>query len=137
MILRPPRSSRTYTLFLDPTRFPSLHLGDHRLGVDVGRAEQFERARCPPALAERCALDHHGAGIGARHIDVRGVGAGIDPHAVLRPAEAGAFGLPALHRDHAVIDIEPEVADEPMRSEEHTSELQSLMRTSYAVFCLK
>src|SRR3546814_6459904 len=32
-------------------------------------------------------------------------------------------------------------ADDPMagddRSEEHTSELQSLMRTSYAVFCLK
>src|SRR3546814_6780268 len=25
----------------------------------------------------------------------------------------------------------------PHRSEEHTSELQSLMRTSYAVFCLK
>src|SRR3546814_7597505 len=25
----------------------------------------------------------------------------------------------------------------PKRSEEHTSELQSLMRTSYAVFCLK
>src|SRR3546814_8808170 len=29
------------------------------------------------------------------------------------------------------------VADELMRSEEHTSELQSLMRISYAVFCLK
>src|SRR3546814_7014038 len=28
-------------------------------------------------------------------------------------------------------------ADPPMRSEEHTSELQSLMRISYAVFCLK
>src|SRR3546814_6934495 len=28
-------------------------------------------------------------------------------------------------------------AAEPMRSEEHTSELQSLMRISYAVFCLK
>src|SRR3546814_2584096 len=27
--------------------------------------------------------------------------------------------------------------DKPMRSEEHTSELQSLMRNSYAVFCLK
>src|SRR3546814_6527087 len=26
---------------------------------------------------------------------------------------------------------------DPRRSEEHTSELQSLMRTSYAVFCLK
>src|SRR3546814_7444037 len=35
---------------------------------------------------------------------------------------------------------EPEVAArglEPRRSEEHTSELQSLMRISYAVFCLK
>src|SRR3546814_3681610 len=28
-------------------------------------------------------------------------------------------------------------APAPVRSEEHTSELQSLMRTSYAVFCLK
>src|SRR3546814_8646093 len=27
--------------------------------------------------------------------------------------------------------------DHPLRSEEHTSELQSLMRISYAVFCLK
>src|SRR3546814_7784352 len=30
-----------------------------------------------------------------------------------------------------------EVEGEPRRSEEHTSELQSLMRISYAVFCLK
>src|SRR3546814_4654073 len=29
------------------------------------------------------------------------------------------------------------VLDLPLRSEEHTSELQSLMRISYAVFCLK
>src|SRR3546814_6696799 len=29
------------------------------------------------------------------------------------------------------------VVEEGMRSEEHTSELQSLMRISYAVFCLK
>src|SRR3546814_6070416 len=28
-------------------------------------------------------------------------------------------------------------ATDPLRSEEHTSELQSLMRISYAVFCLK
>src|SRR3546814_6530314 len=33
----------------------------------------------------------------------------------------------ALSYDHRLVD----------RSEEHTSELQSLMRTSYAVFCLK
>src|SRR3546814_9706378 len=32
-------------------------------------------------------------------------------------------------------DVMQQVA--PLRSEEHTSELQSLMRTSYAVFCLK
>src|SRR3546814_3214745 len=33
--------------------------------------------------------------------------------------------------------ITPAQAIEPPRSEEHTSELQSLMRISYAVFCLK
>src|SRR3546814_5823246 len=30
-----------------------------------------------------------------------------------------------------------QIARQPRRSEEHTSELQSLMRISYAVFCLK
>src|SRR3546814_8627387 len=33
------------------------------------------------------------------------------------------------------VDLHP--ADRAARSEEHTSELQSLMRSSYAVFCLK
>src|SRR3546814_8651579 len=32
---------------------------------------------------------------------------------------------------------DPILAPRPSRSEEHTSELQSLMRISYAVFCLK
>src|SRR3546814_4166973 len=40
------------------------------------------------------------------------------------------------------IIVDPELADQSnahrvRRSEEHTSELQSLMRISYAVFCLK
>src|SRR3546814_5285763 len=35
----------------------------------------------------------------------------------------------------APLDVLPELI--PERSEEHTSELQSLMRNSYAVFCLK
>src|SRR3546814_6370125 len=39
-----------------------------------------------------------------------------------------AHGKPKLHIKWA---------DAPRRSEEHTSELQSLMRISYAVFCLK
>src|SRR3546814_4913040 len=39
-------------------------------------------------------------------------------------------GIPASH-------IRPAHADGDDRSEEHTSDLQSLMRISYAVFCLK
>src|SRR3546814_5735054 len=52
-----------------------------------------------------------------------------------------ALASPALARDgrNPGIDVEAglHVAIEQARSEEHTSELQSLMRISYAVFCLK
>src|SRR3546814_10897853 len=42
-----------------------------------------------------------------------------------------------LDRDDLVI-LAPYILPDPgLRSEEHTSELQSLMRISYAVFCLK
>src|SRR3546814_4251686 len=52
--------------------------------------------------------------------------------------------LPSPSDDTETIDV-PQVGETdehahnqvPRRSEEHTSELQSLMRTSYAVFCLK
>src|SRR3546814_4298829 len=44
----------------------------------------------------------------------------------------GRIGVPRVQRGRADI-----VADQRRRSEEHTSELQSLMRISYAVFCLK
>src|SRR3546814_127135 len=40
-------------------------------------------------------------------------------------------------KDKAFISIHIPPEAWPLRSEEHTSELQSLMRTSYAVFCLK
>src|SRR3546814_5130768 len=44
-------------------------------------------------------------------------------------------------RDHGEIDAlaadRQRADDQAQRSEEHTSELQSLMRISYAVFCLK
>src|SRR3546814_5188903 len=42
------------------------------------------------------------------------------------------FGL-----DKVLMLNEPEMIRHVLRSEEHTSELQSLMRISYAVFCLK
>src|SRR3546814_4602621 len=41
------------------------------------------------------------------------------------------------HLARAVIEHVPQVAVAVHRSEEHTSELQSLMRISYAVFCLR
>src|SRR3546814_6083315 len=48
--------------------------------------------------------------------------------------DADAFGA-KFAREYAGDAVERELGDR--RSEEHTSELQSLMRTSYAVFCLK
>src|SRR3546814_6191203 len=83
MIRRPPRSTRTDTLFPYTTLFRS--------------------PRCP----RREAAEHH------------------------RRA-------PAQHRSPRGVSSSPFQGDfAARRSEEHTSELQSLMRISYAVFCLK
>src|SRR3546814_10129081 len=93
MILRPPRSTRTDTLFPYTTLFRSLPLsvviaeGDIR-SVRVGHAD-IARRRAQITLG---AYQHN-------------------------------RGKMACHHGG--------------RSEEHTSELQSLMRISYAVFCLK
>src|SRR3546814_1126718 len=52
-------------------------------------------------------------------------------------------GGDGIHRDVAVVPLadqreqHADPAVEAVRSEEHTSELQSLMRISYAVFCLQ
>src|SRR3546814_3083020 len=45
--------------------------------------------------------------------------------------------LRVLHRAHLAPQAHGVIARRALRSEEHTSELQSLMRISYAVFCLK
>src|SRR3546814_3756355 len=61
----------------------------------------------------------------------------------LRSLAAGTTtaGILAIARDfrarHPHIPLVLMGYANPMRSEEHTSELQSLMRSSYAVFCLK
>src|SRR3546814_8462382 len=52
-----------------------------------------------------------------------------------RRLHAEAFRLAAGAA--AINELEHEDASSKARSEEHTSELQSLMRISYAVFCLK
>src|SRR3546814_2714352 len=48
-----------------------------------------------------------------------------------------ALGIGGLPRGRVVEIYGPESSGKTTRSEEHTSELQSLMRISYAVFCLK
>src|SRR3546814_2208070 len=55
-----------------------------------------------------------------------------------QPIVAGRSAQSFGHRrDRVHRIIIPRTAEEGQRSEEHTSELQSLMRISYAVFCLK
>src|SRR3546814_8761390 len=60
-------------------------------------------------------------------------------------SERLADGIPQIRSDITTLGVEFGFAPwrwivkcrQPTRSEEHTSELQSLMRISYAVFCLK
>src|SRR3546814_9855096 len=54
-----------------------------------------------------------------------------------RVADRDQRNLPHQHRRHRPLQWHRHGGDDLGRSEEHTSELQSLMRTSYAVFCLK
>src|SRR3546814_4949534 len=61
--------------------------------------------------------------------------------AILEGRPIDVFGEGDMRRDFTYIDdiVTGVLAalDNPPRSEEHTSELQSLMRISYAVFCLQ
>src|SRR3546814_2542131 len=109
MIRRPPRSTRTDTLFPYTTLFRSQH----------GFAEAvFQRVQGY--------LD----GIAHRDFEFSGfVPELFDRH--------NAFRLQARIDDHHIgADFDHHTGNDG-RSEEHTSELQSLMRISYAVFCLK
>src|SRR3546814_3697835 len=102
MVLRPPRTTRTDTLFPYTALFRSTARTDQR------------RHRGVPLLALVV---------------------------VERGAERGEILLVALQRALADLRLQRTAcaAARPRaaRSEEHTSELQSLMRISYAVFCLK
>src|SRR3546814_6664446 len=77
-----------------------------------------------------------------RAVDEPGAVARRDVH-LDRRLEAALVPVAAGHDMGAVADVERVAGgvrahpDVVARSEEHTSELQSLMRISYAVFCLK
>src|SRR3546814_1683732 len=53
-------------------------------------------------------------------------------HGCVRVEDAAGFARILAEQDGSILQFEEALA----RSEEHTSELQSLMRISYAVFCL-
>src|SRR3546814_6650767 len=101
MIRRPPRSTRTDTLFPYTTLFRSARLLRPRAypGVRIRRDPDAPRREVRPVPAHR----------------------------------TGRARRMPLVADVADVDR----AGDRRRSEEHTSELQSLMRISYAVFCLK
>src|SRR3546814_3639438 len=48
-----------------------------------------------------------------------------------------AYALSEAGYETVMVNCNPETVSTDYRSEEHTSELQSLMHISYAVFCLK
>src|SRR3546814_8753599 len=117
MLRRPPRSTRPDTLFPYTTLF--------RSGIFVFRPDSFaqELRTFAPELAQAA----EGAVEAGRLVD----GAFVLDRA--RFAQA-----PKRSIDYALLEHTRAAAVVPAsRSEEHTSELQSLMRTSYAVFCLK
>src|SRR3546814_3424940 len=120
MIRPPPRSKRTDTLFPYTTLV--------RSGLQVLRDGRLHVA---PVVGQR--LDD-GGDHQALHIGARGV-VGAEAMALLRVERALQQGA-----EDGRLDVLPLVLggeQQQGRSEEHTSELQSLMRISYAVFCLK
>src|SRR3546814_5391834 len=126
MTRRPPRSTRTDTLFPYTTLFRACVRADtiaaHGAGRHADRVlAQVEVAglvlQVAPQAMQVDRVLHH------RVVDQH------DAHA-LAVVEADRFGL-----GEADAVETPDVALH--RSEEHTSELQSLMRNSYAVFCVK
>src|SRR3546814_4344391 len=114
MLRPPPRSTRTDTLFPSPTLFRSA------AACLVVAEDRLNELNLEPAAWL-----------------VGWAAAGCDP------ARMGIGPVPAVQRlfartglgwdDIDLIELNEAFA----RSEEHTSELQSLMRISYAVFCLK
>src|SRR3546814_3640676 len=151
MIRRPPRSTRTDTLFPYTTLFRSdwsvarVEVSVPLLRLDLGDAK-WNRAALGRNLLD--GDDHPAAtfvstrveGIDDTHASVfgtltlRGVSREVKLDVVFNQLER--YPLPPWTRTVG-FSATTTISREAFRSEEHTSELQSLMRISYAVFCLK
>src|SRR3546814_5559473 len=121
MSLLPRVSTRKYTLFSDTASCQS-----------CGRAVEID-PRAGSAALRRSGLAAHARASARYHRPGRPDR--DHPHGACPPALA-----PCLWRrgaEGARHPIAPGTRDAANRSEEHTSELQSLMRISYDVFCLK
>src|SRR3546814_8971745 len=120
MIARPPQSTRTDTLVPYTTLFRSPHDAD-KLGRRQAIIERRRDAARPDRAEERLQV--------AVRIEREDADAILLADAEATEQARTAPG-PIVQRRIA----QPLVT---LRSEEHTSELQSLMRLSYAAFCLK
>src|SRR3546814_976766 len=121
MIRRPPRSTRTYTLFPYTTLL---------LSARPRLPAAFDRGR---GGRRHAAAGSRTAGAAARRAARRAL---RRPRAAALAAVAVGTGRPAARRRSAAFTASDRMAARPGRSEEHTSELPSLMRTPSALFCL-
>src|SRR3546814_7115137 len=129
MIRRPPRSTRTDTRFPYTTLFRSLQVGDTITVSILGREIEAKIASFREINWDT---------MGFNFVVIFAPGTLEDaPHSFMATISMPADEEPAFSR--AVANAFPSVSVIRVkeRSEEHTSELQSLMRNSYAVFCLK
>src|SRR3546814_7540015 len=133
MIRRPPRSTRTDTLFPYPTLFRSLK-SDYDIGLDDRALAQLTHVS--RLLDERLNRQpqRNAAYVGESAFAHKG---GLHVSAVAKDPRTYEHIDPALvgNRRHIVVSDQAGRANilARLRSEEHTSELQSLMRISYHV----
>src|SRR3546814_13654019 len=145
MIRRPPRSTRTDTLFPTTTLFRS---DPGELIVTIENAAELQLQQPHVVRLETRPPNLEGSGeITMRDLvknalrmrpdriilgEVRGAEA-VDMLQAMNTGHDGSLGTLHANRPREALTR----LENMIRSEEHTSELQSLMRISYAVFCLK
>src|SRR3546814_10078568 len=128
---RPPRSTRTDTLFPYTTLFRSAETAlEYGLVTGIVPAEELGRQLC--ALSERLAAKPPEAVRLTKALLIA-----PDCSVADRIAAEGALFEERLASAEAAAAFTAFFERGRKRSEEHTSELQSLMRLSYAFFCLK